>query len=116
MNSLRRLLLTGVVAVLLATAFDLAASGSYTGRPPQPGASGRAHERALYALGQRIFTGKVKPAATVEAAPQAGRLQKLQATLPEKTAARTDLTALAGKLEEEQLEALEFYVNKRYGK
>ena len=92
------------------------ASGSYTSRPPQPGAAGASVDRALYSLGQRIFTGKIKPDAAVPAEPQTERLERLQGVLPKRTAAKTDLISLAGKLSTEQLDALEYYVNLRYGK
>lgn len=94
------------------------ASGSYTARPPQPGAVGKADERAMYALGQRIYTEKLKLEESVPTRPeeQMKRLKVLQEKLPEKVALEKNLTLLAGKLTEEQLVALEFYVNKRHGK
>jgi hypothetical protein len=41
-------------------------------------------------------------------------LETLQARLPEKVARKHGLAALAGKLTEPQLEALEYFVRERY--
>lgn len=112
----RRLLLTlGLATACLLPALHAGASGSYTARPPQPGAYG-APDRARYELGQRIFDGKLAPeaAADVDAAAQSERLARLEARLPQEVAASKNLKALAGKLTAEQLEALEYFVDERY--
>jgi hypothetical protein len=119
MKKLRSLLTLALAASCLALPLALpapaGASGSYTARPPQPGASGIA-DRARYALGQRIFNGEVEADASAEAAPQAERLARLQGALPGDVAARKDLPAMAGKLTADQLEALEYFVHERYGR
>jgi len=116
MKQLRQLLTLGLVAACLALPVTASASGSYTARPPQPGVAGKSLDRAKYSLGQKLFTGKVQPSAQADAATQTERLKRLQGLLPEKTAAKKDLPALAGKLTGEQLDALDYYVTKRYAK
>jgi len=93
------------------------ASGSYVNRAPLPPAkAGQAKvDRAKYALGQKVFAGKA-PAGAGDALSQQPRLTVLQGRLPSKVAAKNDLTRLAGKLTEEQLSALEYYVGQRYAK
>ena len=105
-----------LVAGSLASSSPLLASGSYTSRPPQPRAEKQSLDRAKYSLGQRLFNGKVKPDAQADAAAQGPKLQTLQARLPARVSKKTDLSSLAGKLTPEQLDALEYYVNQRYGK
>jgi hypothetical protein len=91
------------------------ASGTYTSRPPRPGATREAGvDRALYDLGQKVFRGKAAPAQG-DAATQRPRLAALQGRLPASAARKTDLNALAGKVSDEQLAALEYYVGRRYG-
>jgi hypothetical protein len=119
MKQLRQLLTLGLMAACLALPVTAGASGSYTARPPQPGVAGKSLDRAKYSLGQKLFTGKVQPsgqAGQADAATQNERLKRLQGLLPEKTAAKKDLPALAGKLTGEQLDALDYYVTKRYAK
>lgn len=96
-----------LTAVLLIAPTRGDASGSYTARPPQPGAVGKADERAMYALGQRIYNEKLKlESVATRPEEQMKRLQVLQKLLPEKVALEKDLTKVAGKLTEEQLVAL----------
>jgi hypothetical protein len=104
---------------LLAGAFLAAApltraSGSYTSRPPRPGAAQEGVDRGLYDLGQKVFRGKAA-AGLGDAAAQRPRLAALQGRLPAAAARKTDLAALAGKVTDEQLAALEYYVGRRYG-
>ena len=92
------------------------ASGSYTSRPPKPATPrGERIDSAKYELGKRIYTGKAQlGAGTVAAANADARLRNLQSSLPEKEQKKTDLTKLSGKLNAEQLEALEYYVAQRF--
>jgi hypothetical protein len=92
------------------------ASGSYTSRPPKPATpKGERIDSAKYELGKRIYTGKVQLGTATAAAPNTeARLRNLQSSLPEKEQKKTDLTKLAGKLNAEQLEALEYYVVQRF--
>ena len=94
------------------------ASGSYSQRPPRvPAGSAKAADpgRERYALGQRLFNGKDAPTAAADMVAQKPRLQALQDRLPAAVAAKKDLPAMAGKLTDHQLEALEHFVGERYG-
>jgi hypothetical protein len=105
-----------MVGACLATPPSADASGSYCTCLPKPPArigSAAKVDRDKFDLGQKVFNGKTAPV-QAEAAPQRTRLQTLQADLPEKVAAKKDLTALAGKLTEQQLEALEYFIKQRY--
>lgn len=97
------------------------ASGTYNARPPRPpkveGDERGIVERDKYALGKKVFNRKpdaavAQPQANREA--QQKRLAELQARLPASTQKKVNLPALAGKLTAEELEALEYYVSKRY--
>jgi hypothetical protein len=94
---------------------SLSASGSYcTCMPkPPPKASKAKVDRDKYDLGQKAFNGKTAPVQG-NATAQRARLEALQRQLPEKVAAKKDLTSLAGKLSQEQLDALEYFVQQRY--
>lgn len=116
MKKLRQLLALGLVAGCLALPVTASASGSYTSRPPQPGVAKKGLDRAKYSLGQKLFNGKVEPSGQGDAAAQKEDLTRLQGMLPKKTAAKKDLTLMAGKLSPEQLDALNYYVSNRYAK
>ena len=92
------------------------ASGSSVIRIPVPGAgaAGGGFDREKFGLGQKIFSGGVKPAGHESAAAQGARLRALQAKLPESVAQKRDLNLLAGRLLPEQLDALEYFVTQRY--
>ena len=106
------LILLGVVAAL-AWPLGLFASGTYTSRLPSAPAKAAKVDRAKFDLGQKVYNGKTATAQG-DAAAQRARLQALQARLPEKVAKKKDLTELAGKLTDEQLDALEYFVKERY--
>ena len=104
------------LAVILATPLSLSASGSYCTcmpKPPAKGSKATKVDRAKYDLGQKAFNGKTAPVQG-DATAQRARLEALQRKLPEKVGAKKDLTSLAGKLSEEQLDALEYFVQQRY--
>jgi hypothetical protein len=102
--------------VAMAPAF---ASGSYSNRAPKPPAEGGAMklDREKYALGQKIYEGQttLPMRNEMQASAQMDRLKMLQAKLPADAGMKTDLVALAGKLMPQQLEALEYYVEHRFG-
>ena len=108
-----------VLALSLAPSL-LYASGSYSIRPPRPpspvGAT-KDNDREKYELGKKIYSGKAhltaEPSADIRAQQEA-RLKALQSRLPESAQKKTDLTALAGRLTPAELDALEYYVNKRF--
>lgn len=107
-------------AMLVAVPAASLASGSYTARPPVPGLEEGEMDRAKYALGQKLLTGKVKPGPEaqpeVDTEAQRARLNVVQAQLPSRITRKTNVTLLAGRLTAEQLESLEYYVKRRYGK
>lgn len=86
------------------------ASGTYTGRPPRPPTS---VDRAAYALGKQVFAGEFTPSAG-NAETQASQLLALYKKLPKKANARHDITEYAGKLSDEQMDALRYFLLKRY--
>jgi hypothetical protein len=102
--------LLGAAAVLPAFA-----SGTYPARPPRPPSEvgGETdHDREKYRLGQKIYAGKIKLTASADAQRQRPRLEAAQAQLP--AGAKTDLVSLAGRLTEDQLAALEYFVKHRF--
>ena len=101
-------------AACLAAPFAVSASGSYCVCIPKPPLVKAAKvDRDKFDLGQKVFNGKTAPAQG-EAASQRARLAALQTQLPEKVARKKDLSALAGKLTDAQLDALETFVKERY--
>jgi hypothetical protein len=106
-----------ITAALLCLADPARASGSYTARPPKPvQLEGRTLDREQYEIGRRIFLGREKlpePAAG-QIAGQRALLERLEAQLPEASKRRARLTALAGRLNQDQLRALEHYVQTRF--
>jgi hypothetical protein len=106
------------VALLAAAAPQAEASGSYRVRPPQPRLQDDI-DRALYALGQQVYDGKSKPSPEIDGTAsdsQGQRLGALQQMLPARAARSKDLPKLAGRLSAQQLDALEYYVKRRFGK
>jgi len=99
---------TGVLLMSLAT--NAIASGTYSGRPPRPPSS---VDRATYELGKHVFAGEIET--SHEAGPaQVGQLEELKEKLPARARAREGFTELAGRLSDEQVEALRYYLQKRY--
>ena len=116
-NRTRHLALVLGACVLVSSLQPTLASGSYRSRTPNPPAKQKDLDRAKYSFGMRVFVEKkVKFDAQGDADAQRDRLQALQHRLPERVAKKKDLPSLAGKLTVEQLDALEYYVNHRYGK
>ena len=92
-------------------------SGSYASRLPKPPAStddGMKLDPKIYGLGQKLYDGKIKPAAEGDPQVQLDRLKALQNQLPKSAAKKKDLVAFAGKLSAEQLQALEYFVQHRF--
>jgi hypothetical protein len=110
-----------ILALSLAPAV-LKGSGSYSSRPPRPPAvieMTKDVDRERYELGKKIYSGKARLSAQASmdaTKQQEGRLRTLQARLPESAQKKTDLTALAGRLTAAEMDALEYYVNKRFPK
>jgi hypothetical protein len=98
----------------------LEGSGSYSSRPPRPPAliqMTKDADKEKYELGKRIYSGKARLSgqpATDAAKTQQARLRTLQARLPASAQKKTNLTTLAGRLTPAEMDALEYYVNKRF--
>lgn len=109
-----------ILTALCGAAAPVFASGSYAGRPPQPPAKvadGMAMkmDREKYGLGQKVYDGSVMTPGAGNADAQMARLKAAQMKLPNSTGQNKDLAALAGKLSETQLDALEYFVEQRFG-
>jgi hypothetical protein len=102
----------------LSLALSALASGSYNARPPRvpAGDTPKGADSQKYALGKKIYTGKAKltPQTSVDRAAQERRLQELQARLPEKVRVEVNLPQYSGRLSATELEALDYYVARRY--
>lgn len=102
-----------------ALASSALASGNSPYRPPRPPrevapeADTRKMDDAHYALGKAVFTGKARRVSN----PAATKRQKAQLTQLAGRLGRegTSLPSLAGQLSDEQMQALEYYVQKRFG-
>ena len=107
-----------MVAASFVACWGAHASGSYNNRPPRVPKGETRHQvdAAKYALGKKVYTGKVKlsTTASVDRAAQEKRLRELELRLPERARRDANLPAMAGKISTEQLEALEYYVTNRY--
>ena len=95
------------------------ASGSYSGRPPQPPAKsgdGMAMkmDQEKYGLGQKVYEGSVMTAGGGNADAQMTRLKAAQMKLPADAMKMKNLPSLAGKLSDAQLDALEYFVAQRF--
>lgn len=98
----------------------LKGSGSYSSRPPRPPALieiGKDADKERYELGKKIYSGKArlsgKPSLE-NMTTQEATLKRLQARLAESAQQKTNLLPLAGRLSPAELDALEYYVNKRF--
>jgi hypothetical protein len=101
----------------LGLAMNAPASGSYRIAIPKPNPKAETKssvDRDKYALGQQIFNGKLQLTAQSDMAAQKLRLEKCQSCLPSGVAKSKSLADLAGKLTDEQLAALEYYLGQRY--
>ena len=103
-----------VAGLLLLAAPDTFASGSYAGGPPTVPKPKQDNEQ--FQAGQAIFNGKAQLAATDKelASGQLPRLQTLERTLESRAGIKKDLSSLAGRLTEKQLESLALFINTRY--
>jgi hypothetical protein len=104
-------ILTGL-CLLLGSASQALASGSYSGRPPRPPSS---VDRGLYELGKKVFAGKFAMASEPgDASSQGALLSSLQQRLPRKARAKAEFASYAGQLSAEQIEGLQYFLSKRY--
>jgi hypothetical protein len=98
--------------ICLVPASSVEASGSYSSRPARPPSS---VDRNAYELGKKIFAGEFTPGSQQsEAAEQKRLLEELRGRLPAAARARSNFTELGGRLDDEQVAALQYYLKKRY--
>jgi hypothetical protein len=110
---MRKNILTLFCLAALALPLSVAASGTYSARPIRPPVS--AVDANKYNIGKHIFSGKYDPGKPPgAAAAQTPRLKALQEKLPKSVQKTRDLPALAGKLSNEQMQSLEYYLGVRY--
>ena len=106
--------LAAALALVLALggAAETWASGAYAGRPPRKPAS---VDLVAYELGKKIFLGEfVATAGTSDADTQEAVLSELMARLAGEARGRARFMQQAGQLDEEQVEALRYFLEKRY--
>lgn len=113
MKPSRKILLVTGIASLLCLAPRLAASGAYVNTPANPPSEADAASRARYDNGKAVFSGKFTPSDS-PATQAATVLRELQERLPKSAAKGVDLVALAGKIDEQQLEDLRYFMTVRY--
>lgn len=75
-------------------------------------------DQERYELGKKIFTGKVElpesPISPEKVETQTQALEKVKEDLPETVAKKLDIPGLAGKLDEDQLNSLMYYLFTRF--
>lgn len=107
------------LALLLAPSVTARASGSYPPNPPRLGGAALARlDAKAYSLGKALFTDRLTlPAETPPGCDPVANLEILrviQARLPARVASEVDLTALASRLDGDQVNALIYYVGIRF--
>jgi hypothetical protein len=113
---MNRRILTIPILMLALTSSALA-SGSAPTRPPHPPTNYFTSTDKLdnnrYALGKAVFTGKAPRVANSSATKK----QRTQLTHLAQVSGKSgaSLPALAGQLSNEQMDALDYYVSKRFG-
>lgn len=108
------LCILGVVLLCSVSGDRAQASGTYRPKTAPPARGSVDAQR--YLSGKEIYTGKQvlpTPDRTTEA-DQKGRLQALAQRLPKQAKPETPLESLAGRLTEEQLDALQYYLSIRF--
>ncbi|NRA37908.1 MAG: hypothetical protein HRU15_07200 [Planctomycetes bacterium] len=107
------------LALLIFTAPLIHASGSRPRKPPRPPGinADDGVDKAQYALGKKVYRARgVKTTADAAVAKkQKTVLDELQKKLTEKKIkSKTPVDALAGRIDEKQLNALRYYIKTRY--
>lgn len=115
-NQYITIFILALMAFTLTANVPAEASGSYRARLPQP--KNEKIDRALYALGQQIFEGKIKipQEQAGDKEEQARHLGALQKKLPKRVAKSKNLPLFAGRLTAPQMKAIKYYVLHRFGK
>ncbi len=104
-----------ILAVIFIFSVPTFASGGFGGGGVA-GQALRGKEREKFNLGKAVYNAEVALDAKKEdlVKPQKNRLEYLQGSLPNSEKGRVNLEDLAGKLSEEQISALEFFVSIRF--
>ena len=117
-NSVRRRIQYAIGAILVGLAIHVVpdaarASGSYRSRPSAPPSS---VDRSQYELGKKVFLGEFLGSAggAPDATAQAEALRELQSKLPASVRGRVDLSSLGGSLSTEEMDALRYFLKRRY--
>jgi hypothetical protein len=103
-------------AVCITSALGSGSSPMHPPRAPRDAEGSRTGSTAdsKYAIGKSVFTGKARLVDNRSARKsQRARLENLAARTGRSGA---NLPSLAGKLSEDQLDALEYYVSRRFGR
>jgi len=112
---IKRLLVSCLMITALAVLpqHALASGGDYYGGSKVKKSSAPQIDSAKYSLGQKIYTGKADlgDVSQARASSQKLRLEELQSKVGE---AVPDLVQLAGRLSDEELAALEYFISKRH--
>ncbi len=113
-SSIRFFALTALLGAGTATA--LFASGSYVGRPPKPPKQGLEMQinQQKWELGKQVYNNESVRLGGGDVEVQRPRLQAVQAMLPPDIARDKDFVSLAGAFSEAQLDALEYFVKRRF--
>lgn len=105
-------LATLVLLSALSAGIPVFASGTYASRPPRPPSS---VDRGLYELGKKVFAGEfVRSSAPGGIVSQGDLLSDLHERLPHKARSKSQIASYAGQLTAEQVDALLYFVKKRY--
>ena len=108
---LRLALLVCLFFSFVSVSIPVYASGRYVRRPPSPP---KQRERTLYTLGKDIFNGKVALTKQLEDDAFKQELLEYQEQLPAAAQSKASLPEMTGYLSNDQMEALAFYLYKRY--
>lgn len=124
MHSLLRMLpllrLILVVGLLVGALGRLDASGTYPPAPPRlPADVLKSIDAELYNLGKALFSGRSRPGdqpqgSLAEQSSRRDRLAALQARLPDRVSATTELPALAPRLTDREADAIIYYATRRF--
>ena len=108
-----RILRAVVLGLILAWPLTALGSGSYSHKLSR---ASSATNTAKYHRGKQIFTGQARydNGSPAPIAQHEERLKELQALLPQEAQGSVNLPQLAGKINADHLEALEYYLSVRY--
>lgn len=105
--------LIGLMMTMLLPAISQS-SGTYLSRHPKPPKESSKLDHEKYNLGKSIFNGQTQLNAQESEPHQSIMLADIREQLPERLKDDFQPSAYAGKLDEDQLDALDYYVMKRF--